>query len=214
MEIKVALVEDDEIYRNALGKVVKSNHSLELVGSYQRAEDFIDQFRLIRPEVVLMDIHLPGMNGIECMATIKFDHPEVQFIMCTVYEEEDLLYDSLKYGATGYMLKKAAPRHIAEAILDVKRGGSPMSASIARKVVNFFQAPPVHPAYQELSGREKEILILLSKGYRYKEIAEKVFLSINTVRTHIRNIYIKLQVSSRTEAINKIFGKAGLFGGK
>lgn len=205
--INVAIVEDDADFRMGLEKVIVAEPQFSLVASYSSAEAFLSAFDSIAVDVVIMDINLPRMNGPECIALAKNKKSEVQYMMCTIYDDEEKLFESLKAGATGYLLKKTPPATIVSAVVDVKNGGSPMSAAIARKVVNTF-----HKDYQKpigspvLSQRENEILQLLSNGYRYKEIADKLFISIDTVRSHIRNIYEKLQVTSRIEAVNKVKG--------
>jgi DNA-binding NarL/FixJ family response regulator len=153
-----------------------------------------------------MDIHLPGISGIECVKQLKPVLPQTQFMMCTVYEDNENVFDSLCAGASGYLLKNNPPGKITDAIIDLYHGGSPMSSTIARKVINAFQ--PVFQKNKEaesLTKRELELLELLAKGYRYKEIADKLFISFETVRTHIHNIYEKLHVQSRIEAVNKVF---------
>jgi DNA-binding NarL/FixJ family response regulator len=154
-----------------------------------------------------MDINLPGINGIECVKQLKLMCPDTQFIMSTVYEDDENIYESLKAGATGYLLKKTVPSRILEAIAEVHDGGSPMSAQIARRVIASFQKGDGIEESELLTVREKEILKNLSEGLRYKEIAAKLKISIETVRTHARRIYEKLHVQSRTEALNKVYGK-------
>lgn len=209
MTVQVAIVEDDIDFRTALGKVVAGNPWMALAGSYASAEDFLEHFPKIKPDVVLMDIHMSRLSGTECVRQTKVLNPDIQYIMCTVYEEEDKLFESLEAGASGYILKKTPPQEIIAAILEVHAGGSPMTASIARKVVDSFKTRVQKNKVKDekLSARENEILDLLSKGYRYKEIAGKLFISLDTVRTHVRNIYEKLQVNSRMEAINKVLGR-------
>ncbi|MBP9187048.1 MAG: response regulator transcription factor, partial [Bacteroidia bacterium] len=152
-----------------------------------------------------MDIDLPGINGIECIKILKEKCNQTQYMMLTVFEDDDKIFRSLEAGATGYMLKKTPPAQLIEAIKDLSSGGSPMNAQIARKVVASFNKPKLNKTAEELTKRELELLELLSKGYRYKEIADKLFISQDTVRSHIRNIYVKLHVNSKIEAINKVF---------
>jgi DNA-binding NarL/FixJ family response regulator len=206
MNIKVAIVEDDEEIRRWLGSVVDESAELECSGVYPNASEFLSALPTLKPDVVLMDIHMPGMNGVECVSKAKEISPGSQYIMCTVFEDSDNIFNSLCAGATGYILKNMQPDLMLQAIKEAAGGGSPMSANIARKVVtSFHHQKPQSSAAAQLSTREKEILEYLSKGFRYKEIADKLFISTETVRTHIRNIYEKLQVQSRTEAINKVY---------
>lgn len=156
------------------------------------------------PDVVLMDIHLPNMSGVECTARLRQLAPSLQILMLTVYEDSETIFKALKAGASGYLLKRTAPAQILEAIADVHRGGAPMTSEIARKVVQSFRAPePSPPGTEPLTRREEEILELLARGYASKEIAEALSISFDTVRTHLRHIYEKLHVRSRTEAVIK-----------
>jgi len=206
--IRVALVEDDASIRNALEIVLNGAHGFECVGTYASAEDGLAQVASAAPNVVLMDIQLPRMSGVECVGQLKERHPEIQILMLTVFEDDELVFDSLAAGATGYLLKRTPPGEILEAIAEVHRGGSPMSSYIARKVVRSFQKSR-HGAGEglPLSEREREILQQLAKGYRYKEIADALTISLDTVRTHLRRIYEKLHVHSRTEAVVKFLGR-------
>jgi DNA-binding NarL/FixJ family response regulator len=174
---------------------------------YGSAEEALAALPVQKPDVVLMDINLPGMSGVECVRRLKPLCPDTQFIMSTVYEDDENIFESLKAGATGYLLKKTVPARILEAITEVHQGGSPMSTQIARRIIGTFQKKDAITAADELTSREKEILKSLSEGLRYKEIAGKFRISIETVRSHARNIYEKLQVQSRTEALNKVYGK-------
>jgi len=160
------------------------------------------------PDVVLMDINLPGMSGIECTRKLKARQPGLSIMVLTVYDDDEMIFESLKAGASGYLLKKTPPAKLLEAILELHNGGSPMSSRIARRVVQAFQAMgPSSKETENLSKREHEVLSYLVKGYRYKEIAETLFISIETVRTHLRNIYEKLHVRSRSEAVLKVSQK-------
>ncbi|MFM6924882.1 MAG: LuxR C-terminal-related transcriptional regulator, partial [Ferruginibacter sp.] len=155
-------------------------------------------------DIALFDINLPGMNGIDCIQRLKLLHPRMQMMVLTVYDNADNIFNALKAGATSYLLKSTPPEKVIEAIYEVHHGGSPISSQIARKVIDAFTLKEkTNDYFQELSRREQEILEQLSKGYRYKEIADKLFVSIETVRTHIRNIYEKLQVNGRAEALKK-----------
>lgn len=204
--IKVAIVEDIDDIRKGLAMIVNTNDGLECKHTFADAEKALAVLSVQPVDVVLVDINLPGgINGIELVQKLKPEHPHMQFMMCTVYEDSELVFKALKVGATGYILKKTPPAKLLEAIQEIYEGGSPMSAQIARKVISSFQKPVVNEAAQVLTKREQELLELLSQGYRYKEIADQLSLSIDTIRTHIRNIYRKLEVQSRAEALNKIY---------
>jgi DNA-binding NarL/FixJ family response regulator len=205
-EIRVIIVEDDKEIREWITDVIRSAEDLQVEAVFKDAESCAEMYHELNPGIVIMDIQLPGMSGIECVRQLKPLKPEVHFMMFTVFEEDNKVFESLRAGATGYILKNYPPEKITEAVRDLYRGGSPMSAIIARKVISSFNPETGKESeYHKLSKREKELLTLLSKGYRYKEIADQLFISIETVRTHIRNIYEKLHVQSRTEAINKIY---------
>jgi DNA-binding NarL/FixJ family response regulator len=205
-KIKVVIVEDDREMREGLESIVQWHPELDCIATYSSAEDALNNIPNNIPDIVLMDIHLPGISGIECVKKLKPLLASTQFMMCTVYEDNENVFDSLCAGATGYLLKNNPPGKIADAIIDLFNGGSPMSSVIARKVIAAFQpAAQQNTSMEKLTRREREMLDLLAKGYRYKEIADKLFISFQTVRTHIHNIYEKLQVQSRTEALNKAF---------
>lgn len=205
MTIKVALVEDRRETREMLYALINGSDGYACTASFENAEEAIRQLPALKPDVVLMDIHLPGKSGIDCVARLKPQMKITQFIMCTLLEDSDHIFMALKAGAGGYLSKSTSPVKILEAIRDAYHGGSPMSSQIARKVVAYFQQETAQKAeLDKLSPREQQILNYLSKGYRYKEIAGLLFISIETVRKHIHNIYEKLQVSSRTDALNKI----------
>jgi len=205
MPIKVAIVEDNAQFRNTLGKVLNRADGIECIGQYSTAEEALEEIPKNPPDVVLMDINLPGMNGVECVEKIKKLLPATQIVMLTVYEDTESIFNALKAGATGYLLKRTSREELLEAIRDVYKGGSPMTTHIARKVVQSFQRLEsfVSTPSETLSPREQEVLELLAKGFIYKEIADKLGISFETVRTHIRRIYEKLQVKSRTEAVAK-----------
>lgn len=210
MKLSVAIVEDNHDIRTGMMMMINNTDELECRQTFSSAEEAIKILPLACSDVVLMDIDLPGINGIECIKIMKEKCVQTQFMMLTVFEDDDKIFKSLKAGASGYMLKKSTPAQLVEAIKDLSTGGSPMNAQIARKVVASFQLAEqkkIANSVEGLTKREVELLELLSKGYRYKEIAEKLFISSDTVRTHIRNIYVKLQVNSKIEAINKAFDK-------
>jgi DNA-binding NarL/FixJ family response regulator len=205
-KIKVAIVEDDKEMLEGLRTILNMHQGFECISTYGNAEDAIENIHRNIPAIVLMDINLPGISGIECVKVLKPQLPDTQFMMCTVYEDNDSIFESLCAGATGYLLKNSMPSKIYEAIHDLHNGGSPMSPTIARKVISTFKKEEKNlPDANVITKRENEILDLLAKGYRYKEIAELLFISFDTVRTHIHHIYEKLQVQSRTEAINKYY---------
>jgi DNA-binding NarL/FixJ family response regulator len=205
--IRIALVEDDTAVREGLKQLICGTSGYECVGLYANGEDALQDIQEKQPDVVLMDIHLPGISGIECIRLLKKQKFISPIIMLTVFEDDEQIFNSLTAGAAGYILKKTPPAKLLEAINDVYRGGSPMSSQIARRVVDFFQKSAMAvPEERQLSQREEEILSYLVKGYRYKEIAGQLCISLETVRTHIRNIYEKLQVHSRSEAMLKYYG--------
>jgi DNA-binding NarL/FixJ family response regulator len=202
--ITVALVEDTTAIRQGLEILISGSPGYVCLGAFESAEEAVLRIPELQPDVVLMDIHLPGKNGVECIRQLKPLCPKTLFMMCTIYDEDELIFQSLQAGASGYILKKTPPAKLLEAISELHQGGSPMTGSIARKVIASFSPSQAH---SELSDREMEILNALGQGLRYKEIAENLFISIDTVRTHIRNIYEKLQVHSRTQALKKVFPK-------
>lgn len=206
--IHVVLVEDDNEIRESMEEFLSTTDDIVCVGSFERAEDFIKSFRSLNVDVVVMDISLPGMSGIQCVSQLKPVKPEVQYLMCTSYGEAQKTFDSLCAGATGYLLKNSSPQQLFDAIRDINRGGSPMSSQIARLVVSSFpEKGKNQKLFDSFTSREQEIITALGKGYSYKEIAENLFISIETVRTYLRNIYEKLQVHSKVEALNKVFQK-------
>jgi DNA-binding NarL/FixJ family response regulator len=208
MPIKVAIVEDNEKIRAGLAVLVDGSPSFTCVATYANAEDALEHLPRKKPDVVLMDIGLPKMSGIECVERLKERAPEIQVMMLTVYEDDDRIFKSLIAGASGYILKNTMPAELFESIKDIHNGGSPMSNLIARRVVRTFQQMGTSSKELEnLSGRETEILSYVAKGYQDKEVAEKLFLSVETVRKHLRNIYQKLHVRSRTEAVLKFLKK-------
>jgi DNA-binding NarL/FixJ family response regulator len=204
MPIKVAIVEDDEGIRTSLAAMVRRAPALRWAGDYADAEAALREIPRRPPDVVLMDINLPGMNGVECVRQLKASLPKVQFLMLTVYEDSDSLFNSLKAGASGYLLKRTASSRLLEAIRDVHEGGSPMTPQLARRVVQYFsrQSEGESPI-SHLTPGEKDFLDQLAKGYAYKEIADRMRISIDTVRSYVRTVYEKLHVHSRTEAVVK-----------
>lgn len=204
--IRVAVVEDISEIRQGLELILNNTDGFTCVATYTNAEDAVLGLPALNADVAIMDIHLPGMTGIECIAQIKDKCAGTQFMMFSVYDDDDNIFDALKAGASGYLLKKTPPGKIIDAIIELQNGGSPMSAHIARKVVAAFRQPEKNKATVEtLSPREMEVLELLAKGLLYKEIGVKLSIAIGTVKQHIHKIYEKLHVQNKTEAINKYF---------
>lgn len=205
MTLKVAIVEDDERWRMNLQRLLQETEGLECVGSFGSGEEAVRNLsRQQPPQIVLMDINLPGMSGVECTRQLKGLLPAIQIVMLTVYDDSDRIFQALQMGANGYLLKRASADEILQAIQDVHRGGAPMSAYIARKVVQSFQqqAPTARPD-EVLSKRESEVLSYVARGYSDKEVAEALGLTSATVRSYLKTIYGKLHVHSRTQAILK-----------
>lgn len=201
--ITVSIVEDDGRVRESLAGLITRADGFQCLSHYGTAEDALEDIPGKKPEVVLMDINLPGMSGIECVKKLKALLPEVQVVMLTVYENTEQIFQALSFGAAGYLLKQTPPDELLEAVREVHRGGSPMTSHIARKVVQSFQKSQTNKATENLSPREQEVLDYLAKGYLYKEIADTLHISFETVHTYIRRIYEKLHVRSRTEAVAK-----------
>jgi len=206
--IQIAIVEDDKEITQSLLNILKEDPEITVRKTFPDAESFTAAFVDLNVDVVLMDIGLPGKSGIQAVAEVKPKRPKVQYIMCTIYDDEEKIFNALCMGATGYILKNSSLAEISDAIKTVYHGGSMMSASIARKVVESFQNRKVQSKeLQNLTPRQWDILNYLDQGYRYKEIADKMNLSFETIRTYCRNIYEILQVHSRTDALNKVFPK-------
>jgi DNA-binding NarL/FixJ family response regulator len=204
MRIRVSIVEDNRGTRESLTELLGRAPALRFVSAHPSGEDALQQMPSAAPDVVLMDINLPKMNGIECVARLKEQLPRTQVLMLTTYEESDLIFDSLRRGASGYLLKNMPPAELIQAIEQVHAGGAPMSMQIARKVVSHFQQiKKPQSDMEQLTKREHEILALLAKGYLYKEIADQLGISLSTVRAHLHAVYEKLHVQSRTEAVVK-----------
>jgi len=202
--LRVSLVEDDPDIRENMAVLISRSPGYALHSQHPTAEDALLQIPKDPPDVVLMDINLPGKSGVECVRELKDRLPALQILMLTVYEDSDRIFQSLKVGASGYLLKRVPSKQILEAIRDVFEGGSPMTSHIARKVVQFFnQQTPTDSNLESLSIREKEVLDHLSRGRLYKEIAATLGISLDTVRKHLQSIYAKLHVHSRTEAVVK-----------
>jgi len=212
-QISVCIVDDNKELRNALEEIISMSDGYKCMGTIGTAEDAVHQIPILRPDVVLMDINLGSVeSGIDVVRVLKPRIPDTNFMMCTVYEENEKIFEALSAGASGYILKKTDPTRMLEAIHELYEGGAPMSSQIARKVVAAFQHQPQagntdSEALNVLSNREKEILELLSKGLMYKEIASQTFLSPETVRKHVYHIYEKLHVTNRVAAVNKFYGR-------
>lgn len=208
MPITVSIVEDSDQVRGTLARLINRAEGFACLSQHASAEAALEALPKERPNVVLMDINLPGINGVECVRKLKQIAPEIQVMMLTVYEDTENIFNALAAGATGYLLKRTSTPELLAAIRDVQRGGSPMTTHIARKVVQSFQrAPATQQATEGLSPREQEVLDHLAQGFLYKEIADKLGVSYETVHTYIRRIYEKLQVRTRTEAVAKFLGR-------
>jgi DNA-binding NarL/FixJ family response regulator len=208
--IRVSIVEDDARVRASLARLIDGGHRFRCVSQHESAERAIAELPEVSPDVVLMDVNLPGMSGVDCVRRLKALLPGTQVVMLTVYEDTDLIFAALAAGATGYLLKRTPPDELLDGIRDVHRGGSPMTGHIARKVVQSFRdGDRGGPEEGALSPREREVLEHLAQGYLYKEIAARLAISYDTVHTYVRRIYEKLQVHSRTEAVAKHLMRPG-----
>jgi DNA-binding NarL/FixJ family response regulator len=208
MSITVAIVEDLDEVRDGLRSFLSLSEEFKVLDVFRTAEEALVEVPKLKPDIVIMDISLPGMNGIDCIRQVKDKSPTTQFMMFTVYENDEKVFEALKAGASGYLLKNTGLVQLVESVKELHKGGSPMSANIARKLVTLFLERQKQTAQIEtLSNRENEVLQWLSKGLLYKEIADQLSISVATVRQHIHKIYEKLHVQNRTEAINKAFGK-------
>ncbi|PYM15377.1 MAG: DNA-binding response regulator [Verrucomicrobia bacterium] len=204
MPVKVSLVEDNDRVRESLASLIDGARGFRCVGAHRSAEAALKLVPEEEPDVLLMDIHLPRLSGIDCVRKLKAIEPDLLVIMLTAYADDDLIFQALKAGANGYLVKQTPPSEILAAIQEVHEGGAPMSSNIARKVIqSFYQAQPGEASTETLSPREREILDLLARGYMNKEIADALSIAFQTVHTHVRNIYSKLHVRSRTEAVAK-----------
>lgn len=206
--ITVAIVEDKEPIRQSLAILVDGAEGFSCQATFENAESALDYLPGHCVDVVLMDIDLPGMNGIDCVRQLKVLCPATQFMMCTMYDEDETVFDALKAGANAYILKRSPPHKLLEAITELHEGGAPMSSTIARKIAGSFYVNTTAPNELDiLTPREREILDRLSKGHSHKEVANELFVSPTTIRKHIFNIYQKLQVHSKVEAVNKYLGR-------
>jgi DNA-binding NarL/FixJ family response regulator len=205
--IKICIVEDLLDVREGMVDLLSRDERFEMQNAYSNGETAIRELPLRQPDVVIMDINLPGMNGIDCMKKVKNSCPHTQFIMFTVYDNDENVFEALEAGATGYLLKKMPMQKMLDSLIELHQGGAPMSMQIARKVIEKMQRNKTSSTIEMLTTRENEVLHWLSKGLLYKEVASKLDITIGTVRQHIHNIYKKLHVQNRTEALNKILKK-------
>ncbi len=206
--IKIAIVEDNNTLRKSLTHLFDNTVGLQCVASLSNLLNVVSEFRKAQPDIVLMDIGLPNISGIEGVRTVRENFDKIQVLMFTVFEDDDKIFEAIKAGASGYLLKKSSPEEITDAIFSLYQGGAPMSASIARKVIQSFQhIPSANKDNYQLTTRENEILYSLVDGLSYKKLAEKYFISISTVRTHIRHVYEKLHVNSKAQAVAKALRK-------
>jgi DNA-binding NarL/FixJ family response regulator len=207
MPIKICIVEDLKDAREEIVGLLSMDKRFEMQNAYSNAETAATGLPLKQPDIVIMDINLPGMNGIDCIKKVKNTCPHTQFIMFTVYENDENVFDALEAGASGYLLKKTPMQKIVDSLIELHQGGAPMSMQIARKVIEKMQGNKTTGQIEALTFREDEVLHCLAKGLLYKEVANKLNITIGTVRQHIHNIYKKLHVQNRTEALNKMFKK-------
>ena len=208
-KIRVSIIEDSQEFNRSLELIINQSEEISCISSFTNGETACREIPFSPPDIVLVDLGLPGIDGTECIARLKTTVPNLQFLVLTIKDQEEEIFKALKAGASGYLLKLSNPSEIVSAIKELYDGGAPMSTNIARKVVRYFQGDiqKKSPYEDLLTRREKEILLLLSKGKYYKEIAAELFIGIETVRSHCRNIYEKLHVSSRTDAVNKYFDR-------
>ena len=203
-KIKVIYYEDNSNLREGISFLIQSTPQLDLLATFSNADTVKTDTEELKPDVILMDIDMPGTNGIDAVAIVKAVSPGTQVIMLTVFDNEEKIFNAIRNGASGYLLKHTPPSEIIESIFDVNKGGSPMTANVARKVLQYFQSQPkAQKEDYNLSDRELQIVKGLVSGYSYKAIAAELFISIDTVRSHIRRIYEKLHVNSKTEAVLK-----------
>ncbi len=205
--ITVCIVEDLEDVRNGLAAIINMTDGFKVLKTFANAEDALQNLSLLQPEIVIMDINLPGISGIECIRRVHEKNRSIQFMMFTIYENSDTVFEALEAGATGYILKNSSPSKIIESLQELNQGGSPMNAEIAKKLVMHFQKQTFSQNEYHLTPKEQTILNLMSKGYLYKEIAGELKNTVNTIKQHIRHIYEKLHVQNKAEAINKVYLK-------
>jgi DNA-binding NarL/FixJ family response regulator len=203
--IRVAIVEDNQVLAKSMEQLFAQTDDIRCVASIKNLLNVVSTFQKAKPDIVIMDIGLPDISGIEGVRTLKSNFDNMQILMFTVFDDDDKIFEAIREGASGYLLKKSRPQEIIDAIRDLNQGGSPMSPSVARRVIQFFQAgPPLKEEDYQLTTREKEILFALVDGLSYKKIADKYYLSVHTIRKHISNIYEKLHVHSKSQAVAKV----------
>jgi DNA-binding NarL/FixJ family response regulator len=207
--IKVAIVEDNNTLRSSLAHLFNHTEGMQCVASLSNLMNVVSEFKKATPDVVLMDIGLPNISGIEGVRTVKENFDTIEVLMFTVFEDDEKIFEAIKAGASGYLLKKSSPEEITEAVASLHQGGAPMSARIARRVIQSFQHTPFPKNEYQLTTRENEILQSLTDGLSYKKLAEKYCISISTVRTHIRHIYEKLHVNSKAQAVARVLKNNG-----
>jgi len=205
--ITVCIVEDLEDIRNGLAAIINMTPEFTVLQTFSNAEDAVDNLPSLRPDIVIMNIHLPRMSGIECIRRIHERNKSIQFMMFTIYENSDTVFEALEAGASGYILKNSSPAKIVESLRELQQGGSPMNAEIAKKLVTRFQKQTFPENDYHLTPKEQKIIELMSKGYLYKEIAFELNNTVNTIKQHIRHIYEKLHVQNKAEAINRMYLK-------
>jgi len=201
--IAVGLIEDTENYSDAVASLLRLSDELQLAGVWKDAESAIKGVPETLPDVILTDIQLPGMNGIECIRKLKIDCPSIQFMILTVFEEDEKIFEALNAGATGYLLKSAPPEMIFNSIKEIHNGGSPMSPGIARKIISHFQPAIIKNGQEIFTAREKQVLDLMAEGKLVKEIAGSLNVTVHAIKKHIKNIYLKMHVQNKVEAVMK-----------
>ncbi len=202
--VKVSIIEDDKSFRGALMELINQSKKFQVYHAYNSSEEALEHITKYPPAIAIVDIKLPGRSGIDLIADLKELLPDTLCMVCSYYDNNDFIFNALRNGAAGYILKDASPNEIMESLEELHLGGAPMSRFIAKKVVTFFEKNPAHPHLSELSNRENEILNHISTGLLIKEIADKLFISQLTVKCHLKNIYSKLHVNNKVEAINKL----------
>lgn len=212
MPIKVAIVEDSREVREGMAFLLNASGGIECVGSFSTGEAALSKLVNLEPDIVLMDIGLPGISGIDCIRELKQICPDIEFLVFSVFEDDERIFESIKVGASGYLVKSTSPEKVIEAIEELHNGGSPMSNQIARRVIDSIRSDETQAFDMEnLSKRERIVLENLAEGYLYKEIAKNLSISVHTVRSHVHHIYEKLHVSNRTEAIRKVQRRGKVF---